>query len=266
MVDPGLPTIDLLATAFANVSRRQVVDHVFRALTIGRGGWIVTPNLDYLRRCTQERDFGALVSRANLVVADGAPLVWAARLQGTPLVERVAGSDLVWLVAERAAREGRSLYLLGGNPGAAEGARDQLLARWPGLRVCGVSSPRVAEVPTPSQVDELREKLSSAGADIFYVAFGAPKQERWVEALHAHFPGTWWIGVGVSLSFMSGEIRRAPVWMQRAGLEWLHRLAQEPTRLARRYLLHDVPFAGRLLAHAALRRLRGAPEPAHITR
>ena len=255
-----------MGVALTNATRQQVVDRVFRALAAGHGGWIGTPNLDHLRRCTYEPEIRALVSRADLAVPDGAPLVWAARLQGTPLAERVAGSDLVWLLGERAAREGRSLYLLGGNPGAAEGARAKLLARWPGLRIAGVSSPRLADDPSRVQLDEIRDELSRARADLVYVAFGAPKQERVIDALRAEFPHTWWIGVGVSLSFMSGEIRRAPAWMQRAGLEWLHRLAQEPTRLARRYLLHDVPFAGRLLAHAALRRLRGAPEPARITR
>ena len=121
-----------------------VVDHVFRALEQGRGGWIATLNLDYVRRCAVEPDTQKLFSDVDLVVADGMPLLWAARLQGTPLPDRVAGSDLVWLLAERAAQEGRSLYLLGGNPGAAEAARTQLHARWPQLRIAGVSSPRVS--------------------------------------------------------------------------------------------------------------------------
>lgn len=245
-----------MGLALADVDRRETVDLVFDALAAGRGGWIATPNLDHVRRCATEPEVRALVARADLIVADGMPLLWAARLQGTPLRERVAGSDLVWLLAERAAREGRALYLLGGNPGAAEGARDRLVERWPELRIAGLSSPRVSELPTASEVDALATELERARPDLVYVAFGAPKQERVIEALRPRLPAAWWIGVGVSLSFISGEIRRAPRWMQRLGLEWVHRLAQEPGRLARRYLVHDLPFALRLLVHAARRRLR----------
>jgi N-acetylglucosaminyldiphosphoundecaprenol N-acetyl-beta-D-mannosaminyltransferase len=158
----------------------------------------------------------------------------------------------VWLLAERAAREDRSLYLLGGNPGAADGARALLRARWPNLRIAGVSSPWISAEPSQAEISALRALLDDSRPDLVYVAFGAPKEERVIAALHRHLPGTWWIGVGVSLSFMSGEIRRAPQWMQRAGLEWIHRLVQEPRRLAHRYLVQDLPFALRLLAGAWL--------------
>lgn len=241
---------------FARVTRDEVVDHVFRALERGDGGWIATLNLDYMRRCAADPDTRQLLSDPDLVVADGRPLLWAARLQGTPLTDRVAGSDLVWLLGERAAQEGRSLYLLGGSPGAAEGARARLLERWPALRITGVSAPRLSVDPTPAELEALRSELANARPDVIYVAFGAPKEERIISRLRAHLPTPWWIGVGVSLSFMSGDIRRAPRWMQRAGIEWLHRLSQEPRRLAYRYLVQDLPFAARLLARAWLARGR----------
>lgn len=258
---PQVPTVELMGLPFAQLDRRAVVDRVYAALRQGAGGWIATLNLDYVRRCAGDPEVHALLSAPDLVVADGMPLLWAARLQGTPLVDRVAGSDLVWLLAERAAQEGRSLFLLGGSPGAAEGARDQLRARWPDLRIAGVASPRVSARPGADELASIRSTLEQARPDVVYVAFGAPKEERLIAALHPHFPATWWIGVGVSLSFMSGEIRRAPRWMQRTGLEWVHRLAQEPGRLARRYLIEDLPFAARLMAHALLvgRRRKRAP-------
>jgi N-acetylglucosaminyldiphosphoundecaprenol N-acetyl-beta-D-mannosaminyltransferase len=253
----GVPTTELMGLRFAALTRHQVVDHVFRALAGGGGGWIATLNLDYLRRCAEDPGARRTFSETDLVVADGIPLLWASHLLGTPLPDRVAGADLVWLLAERAAREGHSLYLLGGNPGAADGARARLRARWPGLRIAGASSPRISAEPSHAEISSLRGFLDEAGPDLVYVAFGAPKEERVISALRPHFPGTWWIGVGVSLSFMGGEIRRAPQWMQRAGLEWIHRLAQEPRRLARRYLLQDLPFAVRFLA-SAWRARRGA--------
>ena len=246
--DEAVPTIELMGLRFASLTRAAVVDRVFRTLDQERGGWIATLNLDYVRRCVTEPETEQLLSDVDLVVADGVPLLWAARLRGTPLPDRVAGSDLVWLLAERAAQEGRSLYLLGGNPGAAEAARTQLEAHWPQLRIAGASSPHVSAEPTGEELASLRSTLESARPDLVYVALGSPKQDRLILALRNEFARTWWIGVGVSLSFMSGEIRRAPRWMQSVGLEWLHRLVQEPRRLAHRYLVDDLPFAVRLLA------------------
>lgn len=234
-------------------TRHELIDHVFAALERGRGGWIITANLDYLQRFASDPQAAAVYERADYIVADGMPLLWAARLQRSPLPERVAGSDLVWLVAERSAQLGRSIYLLGGDPGAAEGAAATLRDRWPALPIAGLSSPRVDNPPTPEQVREIVAELRAANPDIVYVALGAPKQDLLIDALRVHFPRTWWIGVGISLSFMAGHVRRAPVLLQRIGLEWLHRLVQEPRRLGRRYLVTNLPFALRLLGQSALR-------------
>jgi len=251
-------TAELLGLRFARLTRDQVVDRVARALERGQGGWLFTPNVDYMRRVAKEPSARALLSGADLTVADGIPLLWAARLQGRPLPDRVAGSDLVWLLAERAARDGRSIYLLGGDPGAAEKAARELQKRWPGLRIAGTSSPRISSTPTVEELQGVRTALETTLPDLVYVGLGAPKEERLISNLRSDFPRTWWIGVGISLSFMSGDIRRAPSWMQRAGLEWLHRLSQEPRRLARRYLLEDLPFALRLLVWSWRNRRAGA--------
>ena len=245
-----VPRVDLVGVPIARLSRDEVADHIFSALSQGLGGWVVTVNVDHLQRYASDPATRRLIAGADLIVADGTPLLWAARLQGTPLPDRVAGSDLVWLLAGRAAREGRSLYLMGGQPQAAEGAAGRFCERWPGLQIAGISSPRVSADPTQGEIASLRAVLAEARPDLVYVALGAPKQERVIAALRPYFPRTWWLGAGISLSFVSGQIARAPVWMQRAGVEWLHRLAQEPRRLVRRYLLDDLPFAFRLLAHA----------------
>ena len=248
------PTVDLAGLALAKLTRQEVVDHLFGALAEGEGGWVVTPNVDYLRRYVADSEVRRLFADASLIVADGVPLLWAARLQGTPLPDRIAGSDLVWLLAERAAREGRSLYLLGGNEGAGEEAARRLVDRWPSLRIAGTSSPRVSRDPTEVELASILRSLKQAQPDLIYVGLGAPKEERLIAALRTELPRTWWIGVGVSISFIAGDVRRAPLWMQRTGLEWAHRLVQEPRRLARRYLAADVPFTVRLLAASWRRR------------
>jgi N-acetylglucosaminyldiphosphoundecaprenol N-acetyl-beta-D-mannosaminyltransferase len=251
--------IRLMGMDIAQVQTHQVLDHLFASLAAGRGGWLVTANLDFLRRHVGDDGARALYDGADLCVADGMPLVWAARLQGDPLPERVAGSSLTPLIAARAAVEGRSLYLLGGDPGANQRAAELLAGRHPGLRIVGRQSPRVSDPPTAEEVAAFRQELVALAPDILLVGLGSPKQERLIQALRPALPATWMVGVGISFSFIAGDVRRAPPWMQRSGLEWVHRLVQEPRRLARRYLVHDLPFAARLFASAARHRLAARP-------
>jgi N-acetylglucosaminyldiphosphoundecaprenol N-acetyl-beta-D-mannosaminyltransferase len=250
------PIVELCGLPLAQLDREQVIDAVFAALARGEGGWLLTANLDHLRNYALNQDIRDLYAGADMIVADGMPLLWAARLQGRSLPERVAGSDLVWSLAERSAKEGRSIYLLGGNAGAAEGACRILQDRYPGLKVAGYSNPHVSSHPSPEDLASIRRDIEAANPDIVYVALGAPKQERVINLLRGVLPTVWMIGVGISLSFISGEVRRAPVWLQRLGLEWCHRMAQEPGRLAARYLVKDLPFGVWLLAHAWTRRQR----------
>ncbi len=230
------------------MTRGQVADAVFAGIARGQAGTIVTANLDFLQHAAERPDLAALYGRATLRVADGMPVLWLARLAGRPLPERVAGSDLVWLLAARAEREQRRLFLLGGDPGAAEGAARVLCERHPQLQIVGLAAPRVSSPPTASELEGIRAQLVAARPDLVYCAFGTPKQEQIAEQLAPALPGAWWLGCGISLSFIAGQQRRAPRWVQRIGLEWLHRAAQDPGRLLHRYLLRNLPF---LLASAA---------------
>ena len=255
------PVCSLLGMHLARVRQAELVEHVFATLADGKGGWLVTANLDFLRRYVRDAQVRTLYDAADLRVADGAPLVWASRLQGDAVPERIAGSSLLWLLAERAARDGRSLYLLGGTPTANEGAARVLVERYPGLRICGCSCPAISSPPTADEVAHLQTELAALQPHILLVALGSPKQEELIARLRPHLPATWMMGVGVSLSFVAGELDRAPAWMQRTGLEFLHRLAQEPGRLARRYLVEDLPFALHLFP-ATLKTRLGARRPA----
>ena len=232
-----------------------VLDHMFQALARGEGGWLVTANLDFLRRHAHDVGARSLYAGADVLVADGMPLVWAARLQGDALPERVAGSALIWPIVERAAREGRSIYFLGGEPEANRAAVELLSERWPTLRVAGRSSPMVGSPPSAEQLAALRAEVVGSRPDLLLVGMGSPKQEQIIQALRPDLPHAWMAGVGISFSFVAGTVRRAPQWMQRSGLEWIWRLGQEPRRLARRYLVHDLPFSVELFARAFAKRL-----------
>lgn len=229
------------------LTERDAVAVIIRALETGRGGWAITPNLEHLRRFRLSPELRLLYYRADLVLADGMPLVWASRLQGTPVPERVAGSALLWSLSGEAAREARSIFLLGGEPGAPERAAAELQARFAGLRVAGTMSPPFGFERDRGMLRDIETALAQARPDIVYVGVGFPKQEQLIELLRRRFPQMWFLGVGIAIAYAAGDVARAPRWMRVAGLEWLHRLVQEPRRLAGRYVLRGTPFAFRLL-------------------
>jgi N-acetylglucosaminyldiphosphoundecaprenol N-acetyl-beta-D-mannosaminyltransferase len=243
-----LPSVTLCDVQINAVSEIECVQHILSELDAGRGGMVVTPNLDHLHRCVHDLNFAALVSEAEVVVADGMPLVWATRLLGTPVPERVAGSNLITSLSRAAAERGRKVFLLGGAPGTAAGAAEVLCRQFPSLKIVGTLCPPFGFENDPTMMADLIQAVSSAKPDIIYVALGSPKQERLILRLRPILPHAWWLGVGISFSFLCGEVRRAPRWVQKIGFEWLHRLVQEPRRLFRRYVIVGIPFALRLLS------------------
>ena len=239
------------------MDQRTCVERIATAAATRAGLWVVTANADIARLCEHDRSIASLVADADLVVADGMPLVWASRILRQPLPERVCGSNLVWSLAHRAAADGFSLFLLGGGaPATAQRAAAVLTERYPGLRIAGSHFPPFGFESDARELERIREALRETRPALVYVALGFPKAERLISELRGQFPEVSWIGVGISLSFVAGEIPRAPLWMQRTGLEWLHRLSKEPRRLIVRYLWHDIPFVIRLLAWSWYQRLR----------
>lgn len=252
---PEQPRVDLQGIMFDAITESQTCSRIVNALNQQRGGYVVTANLDHLLRCKRFPRYKSLVKQADIIVADGMPLIWASLLQGNPLPERVAGSTLCLSLARSLAEHGKSLFLLGGNPGVARQAAQVLKNRFPDLRIAGTFFPEFGFEKDPVQIEAIRHHLQDSKPDMVYVSLGSPKQEELIDQLRTDFPHVWWMGVGISLSFIAGEVLRAPVWIQRLGLEWVHRLAQEPRRLAKRYLIDGVPFAIQLLISSALRRL-----------
>jgi N-acetylglucosaminyldiphosphoundecaprenol N-acetyl-beta-D-mannosaminyltransferase len=244
------------------VSEAGTISIALEGLRANVGGSICPTNLDVLRQCTQSADIRRLVERADVVVADGMPVIWASRLAGEPLPERVAGSSLIESLPRAAADTGATVFLLGGNVGAAEAAAAQLTGANPGLRIAGTLCPPFGFDRDPAELDRIAHRLRAAGPDIVFVGLGFPKQERLVERLRLELPRSWFVSCGVSFSFVSGEIPRAPRWVQRAGLEWLHRLVHEPRRLFRRYVVQGFPFLARVLIGALARRIHRAVRPA----
>jgi exopolysaccharide biosynthesis WecB/TagA/CpsF family protein len=214
----------------------------------GQGFALFTLNLDHLVKQRASPDFAAAYGRAALVTADGWPIVWLAQRRGAH-PDRASGADLVLPVCEGAAVQGSSIYFVGPGPQAQAAALDILKARFPALNVAGAEAPKFPSGETAAELaafdlDALAARINASGARLCFLSLGAPKQELLADALSRRCPKVGFLCVGAALDFISGTIRRAPVWMQRGKLEWFWRLASDPRRLAVRYWRCGVLFAG----------------------
>jgi N-acetylglucosaminyldiphosphoundecaprenol N-acetyl-beta-D-mannosaminyltransferase len=227
------------------IDRTGAAATINRFLGDGECHQIVTVNTDFARLAEKDPAYRELLNSAHLAVADGMPLVWLSRLLRAPLPERVAGIDLVDDCCRLAAQRGIPVFLLGAGPGIAPAAARALVERHPGLRIAGTLTPPYAPA-TPEADAELARQIRGAGPSVLFVAFGAPRQDRFIAEQLAHLGTPVAMGVGGTFDILAGAIARAPDWMQRSGLEWAWRLVQEPGRLWRRYLLQDLPFLAKI--------------------
>ncbi len=224
-------------------------------LSLARGGgdaapcaFVVTPNVDHLLLIERTDALRRAYRDAALVLADGLPVVVAARAFGHPIPERVAGSDLVPAVFDGASEaEPLRVYLLGAGPGVAERAARSVEARWRGVKIVGTYSPPFGFENDAAENERILGKIAEARPDVLVVGLGAPKQEVWVHRYRDRIAARVALCVGATIDFLAGEKPRAPAWMQRSGLEWVHRMASEPRRLVPRYAANAVGFPRLLL-------------------
>jgi len=205
-----------------------------------KGGYIVTPNVDHIVISEKNKQLQSAYKEASLSLADGKPLIWMSKFINKPLPEKISGSDLVRPLLIRAAKEGLKVYFLGSAPGVAITAAKILKNEIPKLKIVGVDSPPMNFEKSEILEKETLEKMLSSNPDIVLMALGAPKQEllmhKWKKLGVLHIM----IGVGASLDFVAGKIKRAPKWISNIGFEWLYRLFQDPGRLIKRYLIQDL--------------------------
>lgn len=224
--------------------------------------FVVTPNVDHIVMLQHHAGLIAAYQDAGMILADGIPVLWSSRFLGQPLPERVAGSDLVpALFAAAEAQQPLRVYLLGAAPGVADRAADNIRRRWPAVEIAGTYSPPLGFDRNPQENEAILQKVAAATPDVLVVGLGAPKQELWVHKYRQRLSCKVALCVGATIDFLAGERRRAPLWMQDAGLEWLYRVASEPRRLAARYARDAVIFP-RLLAREWWRLRSGRPSAA----
>jgi N-acetylglucosaminyldiphosphoundecaprenol N-acetyl-beta-D-mannosaminyltransferase len=241
------PRFNVLGTGVSALSLDAARDLVLAARGQRGLGYVCCAtayNVDLARTLPALR---AAYNRARLTTPDGMPLVWLGRWHGHRTITRVYGPDLMAAVCDAGRASGLRHYFYGGDTGVAARLQEKLCARYPGLQVVGTHTPPFRE-PTADELAALRAEVAAAGPDVIWVGLSSPKQELFMAAHAATLAAGLLIGVGAAFDFHSGRVRQAPRWMQRSGLEWLHRLATDPRRLWRRYLLHNPMFVVRTLA------------------
>lgn len=253
-------SVVILGVPFHDVTMDETIARLATLIERHDTVFWATANLDFAYQASEDVELQRILVEADLVLCDGTPLVWASRALGAPLRERVAGSDLVPRLATEAAARGWKVFLLGGGDDALPVALTNLRAKYPGLQVDGYSPPYAKLLEM--DFDNISARLGAFRPDVLLVAFGCPKQEKWIYMNYRRLGVPMSVGVGATVDFLAGKFRRAPRWMQVIGAEWLFRLSQEPRRLFNRYLF-DLLFFVRALR--AQRRALGAPtRPAAI--
>lgn len=235
-------TVAILGVPVDDLTLDEALDRIREFIQSGRFHQVATANTDFLVRAMADDELRQILRQADMVLADGMPIVWTARLMGTPLRERVTGSDLVPRLATISAAAGFRIFMLGARPEVAQAAKDRLEQNNPGITIVGCLSPSLAE-PLEMNNAEILAAIEAAHPDILLVAFGNPKQEKWIWMHRDRLKVPVCIGVGGTFDFIAGASQRAPTWMQKGGLEWVHRLIQNPARLWRRYGADIVKFS-----------------------
>lgn len=229
----------------------EAIEAIDALVAARKGGAVFTPNVDHVVLYDEDPKMRAAYDAVSLSLVDGMPVLWASYLTKRPLPQKISGSDLVIPLVRRAATRGWKVYLLGGADGIAETAKTKMEAQAPGVKIVGTSSPRIDLSQPAASRQHVVETLRATAPDLVFVALGSPKQELWIHEARAALAPAVVIGVGASFDFIAGVVPRAPEWMSRSGLEWLYRLAREPRRLWRRYLVRDPKFALIVLRHLA---------------
>lgn len=227
--------VAILGVPVDNLSMDEVMQVLESYIIEGGFHQVATANVDFLIKAIHDEELRETLCRCDLVLPDGMPLVWASQVMGSPLKERVAGADLVPRLAALSAARGYRLFLLGADDESSAGAAAWMESQYPGVCIAGRYSPEHRSLDQMDHDDILR-KIELARPEILLVAFGNPKQEKWLAMHRYRLNVPLCIGIGGSLDFLSGKVSRAPQWMQSRGLEWAYRMFQEPTRLASRYL------------------------------
>ena len=226
-----------LNTEIDNLNMDEAVDAIDELINKRENSYVVTPNVDHILRLEDDKEFAEIYKNASLRLTDGMPLVWISKMKHTPIKEKVSGSDMFPRVCELAAKKGYSVFLLGAAEGVAAKAAENLQNKYHGLKIAGTYSPSFGFEKKEDEVNKIITMINETKPDVLAVGLGSPKQEKFIYKYKDKLNVPVSLAIGASIDFEAGNKKRAPRFMQKAGLEWLYRLCKEPRRMFMRNLM-----------------------------
>lgn len=231
--------IKFLNTYIDNLTISECMEEIEKLVNNGLYNYIVTPNVDHIVKLDKDKEFQTVYKYANLIVTDGMPLIWISKLLKNPIKEKISGSDLFPMVCDMCSKKGYSIFLLGAKEGMAQKAAENLTKRYQGLNIVGTYSPSFGFEDKSDEIELIIKIINDAKPDILAVGLGAPKQEKFIYKYKERLKVPVSMAIGATIDFEAGNIKRAPIWMQKVGFEWAYRLCKEPKRMFRRYIVDD---------------------------
>lgn len=229
--------IKFLNTEIDNLTMPEAIMEIDDLIIKGRCSYVVTPNVDHIVKLEKDEELKEVYKNADLILTDGMPLIWISKFKSTPIKEKVSGSDLFPKVCELAAEKSYRIFLLGAAEGVAAKAAENLEEKFKGLDIVGTYSPSYGFEKKEDEIQRIIKIINEAKPHILAVGLGTPKQEKFIYKFKDKLNVPISLAIGASIDFEAGNIKRAPKWMQKIGLEWLYRLCKEPRRMYRRYLI-----------------------------
>lgn len=232
--------IKFMNTCIDNLTMSETLNEIDKLIQKKICSYVVTPNVDHIVRLEKDEELQKVYKNASLILTDGKPLIWISKSYKTPIKEKISGSDLFPKVCELAANKNYTMYLLGAAEGVADTAAKNLMKKYPGLNVVGTYSPPFGFEKNEQEMIKIKTQIQEVHPDILIVGLGCPKQEKFMYYHCKELGVPISFGLGASIDFEAGNIKRAPKWMSNHGLEWLYRFSKEPKRLFKRYFVDDL--------------------------
>lgn len=236
--------IKFMNTCIDNLTMSETLNEIDKLIQKKNCSYVVTPNVDHIVRLEKDAELQKVYKNASLILTDGKPLIWISKWYRTPIKEKISGSDLFPKVCELAANKNYTMYLLGAAEGVADTAARNLMKKYPGLNIVGTYSPPFGFEKNEQEINKIKAQIKDVHPDILIVGLGCPKQEKFMYYHCKELGVPISFGLGASIDFEAGKIKRAPKWMSEHGLEWLYRITQDPKRLVKRYLVDDMKIVG----------------------
>lgn len=232
--------IKFMNTDIDNLTMAETLNEIDKLIQKKNCSYVVTPNVDHIVRLEKDEELQKVYKNATLILTDGKPLIWISKWYKTPIKEKISGSDLFPRVCQLAANKNYTMYLLGAAEGVADTAAKNLMKKYPGLNVVGTYSPPFGFEKNEQEMNKIKTQIQEVHPDILIVGLGCPKQEKFMYYHCKELGVPISFGLGASIDFEAGNIKRAPKWMSNHGLEWLYRFSKEPKRLFKRYFVDDI--------------------------